>query len=301
MNASFLESYMLHVSEVCLRDVVRQDSMSGILLNATNIRNFIDDGDTFSLPSLRLKGHGDVCSVPGNELIEELASAYSRAGVDDTIVVTRSNKRANIYNRGIRAQILGREEELESGDMLMVAKNNYFWTERECDENGRKVSPVDFIANGDILRVERVRNFRELYGFRFATCTLSMPDYDDYEMEMDVILDTLHTETPSLSQTELDKLSERVLEDYPELTNKKDKMKMLKENNYFNALQIKYAYAVTCHKAQGGQWSRVFVDQGYVTDEMMGADYYRWLYTAITRASEKLYLVNWPENQVQDE
>jgi len=229
--------------------------------------------------------------VPGNELIEAIGECYDRAGMDETIVVCRSNKRANIYNKGIRNTILYREEELESGDLLMVAKNNYFWTE------GNK--EIDFIANGDIAEVRRVRREREMYGFRFADVTLRFPDYNDMELEATVLLDTLHTDSPALPKEMSDKLFYSVLEDYADITVKRERMKKMKSDPYYNALQVKYAYAVTCHKAQGGQWQRVFLDQGYMTEDMLSPDYFRWLYTAFTRATETLYLVNWPKEQME--
>ena len=202
----------------------------------------------------------------------------------------RSNKRANLYNRGIRNSILYREDELNSGDRLLVAKNNYYWTEG-CKE-------MDFIANGDIAVVRRVRRIREAYGFRFADVVLAFPDYQDFELEVKVLLDTLHTDSPALTKEESDRLFQAVLEDYADMPNQRERMKKMKVDPHYNALQVKYAYALTCHKAQGGQWQRVFLDQGYMTEEMLTPDYFRWLYTAITRATEKLYLVNWPKEQL---
>jgi exodeoxyribonuclease-5 len=205
-------------------------------------------------------------------------------------VVTRSNRRAIQYNQGIRGRILGHEEELSGGDLLMVAKNNYFW----CKDN----KELPFIANGDVAVVRRFRNERSLYGFRFADVTLQLPDYDDMELDAVVLLDTLRSEASALTRQEQEQLFHNVWEDYPEITNKQARAKKIKEDTYYNALQVKYAYAVTCHKAQGGQWQRVFIDQGYVTEDMLSPDYFRWLYTAITRATETVYLVNWPENQL---
>ena len=228
-------------------------------------------------------------------MIEALEEAYSRCGLDQTIVVTRSNKRANIYNNGIRGRILGREEELTGGDQLLVAKNNYFWTA------GQKDCPFDFLANGDVAVVRKVRRTREMYGFRFADVWLRFPDYDDVELEATVLLDTLQSEAPALTKTQSDALFFAVEADYMDITVRRERLKKLKTDPYFNALQVKYAYAVTCHKAQGGQWQRVFVDQGYVTEDMLTPDYVRWLYTAFTRATETLYLVNWPPNQMESE
>ena len=227
-------------------------------------------------------------------MIEALEEAYASCGADQTIVVTRSNKRANLYNNGIRGRVLGREEELTGGDRLMVAKNNYFWCHGEGEEG-----TFDFLANGDMAEVKRVRRERELYGFRFADVSLRFPDYDDAELEATVLLDTLQSEAPALTREQADCLFRAVEEDYAEVTVKRERMKKIKNDPYFNALQVKYAYAVTCHKAQGGQWQRVFVDQGYVAEDMLGPDYFRWLYTAFTRATETLYLVNWPAAQAE--
>ena len=291
LSANALKGYGLKVYEGMLTEVVRQLSDSGILWNATELRRYIAEEDFFTLPPIRVEDFPDIKVMPGNELIEAIGECYDRAGMDETIVVCRSNKRANIYNKGIRNTILYREEELESGDLLMVAKNNYYWTEG-CKE-------IDFIANGDIAEVRRVRREREMYGFRFADVTLRFPDYDDMELEVTVLLDTLHTDSPALPKEMSDKLFYSVLEDYADITIKRERMKKMKSDPYYNALQVKYAYAVTCHKAQGGQWKRVFLDQGYMTAEMLSPDYFRWLYTAFTRATETLYLVNWPKEQME--
>jgi exodeoxyribonuclease-5 len=189
--------------------------------------------------------------------------------------------------------ILYREEELSTGDRIMVVKNNYYWIERLVREQ-HQAQPLSFIANGDIAVVRRVRRTRELYGFRFADVLLSFPDYDDYEMETTVLLDTLHSESPSLTREESNRLFEAVMEDYADISQKKERYKRLREDPHFNALQIKYAYAVTCHKAQGGQWSAIYLDQGFLPPDTSATDYYRWLYTAFTRATEQVYLVNWP-------
>ena len=291
LSADVLKGYGLEVHEAMLTEVVRQLSDSGILWNATELRRYISEEDFFTLPMIRVEGFPDVKVIPGNELIEAIGDSYDRVGMDETIVVCRSNKRANIYNKGIRNTILYREEELETGDLLMVAKNNYFWTEG-CKE-------LDFIANGEIAEVRRVRREREMYGFRFADVVLRFPDYDELELEATVLLDTLHTESPALPKEMNDKLFYAVLEDYSDITIKRERMKKMKSDPYYNALQVKYAYAVTCHKAQGGQWKRVFLDQGYMTEDMLSPDYFRWLYTAFTRATETLYLVNWPKEQME--
>ena len=266
--------------------MLRQSQSSGILYNATRIRASVT-----GLPQIRFSGFADIQMVSGNELIETLASSYSEVGMDETMVVTRSNKRANIYNIGIRNTILEREEELTRGDMLMVVKNNYYWVEKE------KLG-ISFIANGDRAVVQRVRNVRELYGFRFADVTLSLPDYDENELTVTLLLDTLMSEAPALTREQQDELFSQVMEDYADIPSKIERMKRIKEDVYYNALQVKYAYAITCHKAQGGQWTHVYIDQGYMTDDMVRPDYIHWLYTAFTRATEKLFLVNWPSIQV---
>ena len=298
LQPEVLKGYGLDVTCMTLSQVVRQRNLSGILKNATQLRGIISQSGQSA--GFKVQWGKDVQNVPGNELIETLSNCYHNYGTDDTIVVCRSNKRAHIYNMGIRNQILDREEELASGDIIMIVKNNYFWTKNTKPDilphSGElEGASLSFIANGDIAQVLRVRNERELYGFRFADCELRFPDYDNMELTATVLLDTLHTEAPALPHEMNEELWNRVLEDYADIPYKKDRMKKMKEDPYYNALQIKYAYAVTCHKAQGGQWSQVFIDQGYITDEMMGLDYYRWLYTAFTRATDNVYLVNWPK------
>lgn len=289
LSARVLQGYGLRVLTQELTQVVRQSEGSGILVNATAIRKLIQQEEVFEFPKIRLKGFQDIVRLPGNELIEALASSYSRVGTDDTVVICRSNKRANIYNNGIRNQILGREELLSAGDRIMIARNSYFWTEQ--------VKEIDFIANGDMAVVRRVRRVRELYGFRFADVTMEFPDYQDYELEATVLLDTLQSESPALTREQNELLYNKVMEDYAEIPLKKDRIKALRTNPYYNALQVKYAYAVTGHKSQGGQWAHVYLDQGYMPEEHLTADYFHWLYTAFTRATEKLFLVNWPEEQ----
>ena len=290
LSTEALKGYGLDVGEVNLTQVVRQVHDSGILWNATRLRELIAVDEYGKLPKIKVSGFPDIRVISGNELIDALNTCYERDGMDETIVVCRSNKRANIYNKGIRAQILYREDELNTGDMLMVAKNNYYWTEKSKE--------MDFIANGEIAVVRRVRRTRELYGFRFAEVTLSFPDHEDFELEANLLLDTLHSDAPALPKADNDRLFYSVLEDYADITTKRERMKKMKADPYYNALQVKYAYAVTCHKAQGGQWQNVFLDQGYMTDEYLTSDYFRWLYTAFTRAAKTLYLVNYPKEQV---
>ncbi len=283
--------YGLHVHECDLNEVLRQSQESGILFNATRIRE-----GGMVLPQIRLTGFEDITVVPGDELIESLSSSFSKVGVDETIVVTRSNKRANIYNQGIRNMVLGREEEITTGDQLMIVKNNYYW----ATANSQPSTPnpqLSFIANGDHAVVRKVRNVHEQYGFHFAEVIMSFPDYDDYELTAMVILDTLTSEAPALTRDQQEQLYLKVMEDYADIPLKRDRLKKLKEDKYYNALQVKFAYAATCHKAQGGQWTHVYIDQGYMTDDMLTTDYIHWLYTAFTRATEHLYLVNWPKAQ----
>lgn len=300
LSRTMLEGYGMEVMELCLTQVVRQLEESGILWNATMLRSLIQNDDVYAFPKLRGKSFPDIKVLPGNELIEALEQSYRNHGTDGTIVVTRSNKRANIFNNGIRAQILDCETELSGGDLIMVAKNNYYWTEREQASNGVTADAMTFIANGDVAIVRRMRNERSFYGFRFADVTLCFPDYDHRELDVTILLDTLQSEAPALTRQQQETLFNGVWEDYPELTNKRDRMKRLRQDIYYNALQIKYAYAVTCHKAQGGQWEHVYIDQGYINEEMLSPDYFRWLYTAITRATEQVYLINWPDNALSD-
>jgi exodeoxyribonuclease-5 len=322
LSPSLLASYGLEVYESTLTQVMRQLSESGILYNATQIRCQLmeeqlnedirfgqstpKDGKSFAIDTQ----FSDVSHVSGGDLIESLESAYSRWGDDECMIICRSNKRANIYNQGIRSRILYREEELTSGDRIMVVKNNYYWVERELQALIKSAKsetpqaplptlPLSFIANGDIAVVRRVRRTRELYGFRFADVLLRFPDYDDYEMETTVLLDTLHSEAPALTREESERLFTAVMEDYADLPLKKDRYQQLRLDPHFNALQIKYAYAVTCHKAQGGQWGCIYLDQGYLPPDASTIDYYRWLYTAFTRATEQIHLINWPRNETQ--
>ncbi len=295
LSAPYLRSMFLNVAGVELTQVMRQLDGSGILQNATMLRSIICSGECGIMPKVRLSGFEDISVVSGDALIEAIEGCYSQAGTDETIILCRSNKRANVYNEGIRRRILYREDELNRGDMLMVVKNNYYWREVLGREDKTLLDKIDFIANGDMAQVVRVGGVEEMYGFRFAEVTLAFLDYEDCEIDVKIMLDTLTSESPSLTRDESERLFAAVWDDYPEIQSKRKRMEAVRENPYYNALQVKYGYAVTCHKAQGGQWKRVFIDQGYVTEDMMGADYYRWLYTAFTRASEKLYLVNWSE------
>ena len=268
-----------------LTDVVRQEKLSGILYNATHIRDLIRTQKE-EFPQLKVKGFRDIYNMTGERLPEGLEYAYNKYGMENTLVVCRSNKSANNYNAQIRNSILYREEELSGGDYLMVVRNNYYWLAADEQSNA-------FIANGDIARIKKLKNISELYGFRFADVVLEFLDYpDDEPLSCKVMLDTLYSETPNLSNTDNKRLYEAVSEDYKHIVNKRQRMEELKNNPYYNALQVKFAYAVTCHKAQGGQWDAVFVDQGYLTEEMLNTDFLRWMYTAVTRSVKELFLVN---------
>ena len=305
LNAAMLQGYGLTVYECDLNEVLRQSEQSGILYNATMIRQMITHDDITQLPKIRFTGFSDIKPMPGAELIEALADSYHHVGLDDTILVTRSNKRANIFNQGIRNMVLDREEELSQGDILMIVKNNYYWMEEErkkIKEKDNQVPSNDipaFLANGDRAKVLKVRRRIDLYGFRFATLLLQFPDYGNYELEATVLLDTLTSEAPALTHEQQEQLFHQIEEDYQDVPLKADRMKAIRQDQFYNALQVKFAYAVTCHKAQGGQWAHVYVDQGYMTDDMLTPDYIHWLYTAFTRATEMLYLVNWPETQIE--
>ncbi|WP_346702463.1 AAA family ATPase [uncultured Alistipes sp.] len=265
-------------------EVVRQESESGILFNATLVRCMVENG-LYEIPHFELD-FPDIEAIDGGEFLERLEDCYARYGRDETIVITRSNRRANRYNEGIRRNVLYAEEEIESNDMLMVVKNNYYFPEHTQD------CPMNFIANGDIARLKRLGRFEEFYGFRFANAVLSFPDYDDAELDCKILLDTLASESPSLTREESTRLFYEVEKDYTEIRSKLKRFREIRENPHFNALQIKFSYAVTCHKAQGGQWRAVFVDRCLFGDEPMTRDLLRWLYTALTRATDKLYLVN---------
>ncbi len=300
LETEILEGYGLRVHSITLTQVVRQLSESGILYNATLLRQLIVNDDVWAFPQLHLQGFTDVVRITGDELLESLEQSYSSGGTDETIVVTRSNARAYAYNQGIRGRILWYDEEVTSGEKIMVVKNNYHWVKPQKTEEPDP-SQMDFIANGDIATVRRFRHERSEHGFRFADVTLTFPDYEDMEVDATIILDTLASEAPALTRQQQESLFQHVWDDYPELRNKRDRMKAVKEDPYFNALQVKYAYTVTCHKAQGGQWKHVYVDQGPMSEEQLTPDYFRWLYTALTRATERVYLVNWPLQQIDSD
>ncbi|MCD8297847.1 MAG: AAA family ATPase [Prevotella sp.] len=298
-----LEGYGLKVYSCDLNEVLRQSIDSGILYNATVIRQMITHDEITRLPKITFDGFADIKIVNGNELIEQLNSSYYEVGIDETIVITRSNKRANVYNAGIRNMVLGREENISTGDMLMVVRNNYYWVEEkekpDTENKESEDSSMTFIANGDRACVQKVTNVRELYGFHFADVYLTFPDYDEQEIKATVIMDSLTAEAPALTRQQGETLFNAISEDYADIPTKAERMKKIRQDPYFNAIQIKYAYAVTCHKAQGGQWAHIYLDQGYMTDDMLSPDYIHWLYTAFTRATERLFLVNWPKTQIK--
>ena len=289
LDKNLLENYYnKEVISVELTEVVRQQENSGILFNATQIRKQLDEGfyDTFKL---REENFPEVIRpIDGQELMDALEDCYSNLGNEETVFIVRSNKRAYLYNQNIRTRILYQEQELSAGDYLMVVKNNYFWVETNSD--------AGFIANGDIIEVLEIFNIKELYGFKFANVTVRMIDYPNMRpFETVLLLDTLSSETPSLTYEESNKLYQEVMKDYEHETSKYKKFLSVKKNVYFNALQVKFSYAITCHKSQGGQWNTVFVEQPYLPNGV-DKDYLRWLYTAITRAKEKLYLIGFKDD-----
>lgn len=285
LDASVIDNYGFGVREFELKSVVRQAENSGILINATNIRNRINAEipQTGFFP-IDATAFEDVERISGAELIESLNSSYYKSGMFDTTVVTRSNKRANLYNKGIRGSILFRENEIEKGDLLMIVKNNYFWATED--------SKIDFIANGDIAEIVSITKYEQMYGFRFANVSLRFIDYENIEIDCKIFLDTLEMETASFTYEQNRQLFDAVSEDYADIRGKRKRWEKVRENPWFNALQVKFAYALTCHKAQGGQWQTVYIDHGYLNEDMLDNDFYRWLYTAFTRPVSKLFLVN---------
>lgn len=286
LSPEILHSYHLTVYSYTLTDVARQRHDSGILHNATTIRKIISSGE-LEPPVIRVKGYNDIEVITGEFLSEKIEECYDSDGIDETIIITRSNKRAVMFNQGVRGRVLYMESEICSGDMLLVAKNNYHWADNGDVE-------MDFIANGDVAIVKRMRSTSELYGFRFADVTLEFPDYH-CEFDAKIILDALYSDTPALSREQNERLLNNVMEDYADIPRRAERFKKLKQDPYFNALQVKFAYSVTCHKAQGGQWKNVFIDMGYIPEEAYNnIDFYRWLYTSFTRAYGKIYLINPP-------
>lgn len=292
LDPEALKEYGFGLMTAELREVVRQSRDSGILMNATRVRLQVAVND-LARPTIDTLNFKDITRITGEELIDELSSSYGSCGIEGTIVVVNSNKQANKYNQGIRNRIFYREEEISPGDLLMVVKNNYSLVE-ENEENEEGQGP-GFIANGDIAEIKRIRKYEERYGFRFAEMVLKFPDYD-LELESKVMLDVIHLDTPSLPSEKNKELFNNILADYLNIKTKRKQYDAVKKDPYFNALQVKFSYAVTCHKAQGGQWERVFIDQGMFNRQEVTIDYLRWLYTALTRATEKLYLVNFSDD-----
>jgi exodeoxyribonuclease-5 len=286
-----LQLYNLKVREYTLTKILRQASQSGILYNATAIRNAIAANTTTLFPKFVLKPFADICAIDGSQLIDCIEECYSKSGIEQTMVLVRSNKHALVYNQGIRNRILWREEEISAQDVLIVTKNNYFWS-LKTEENS---SASDFIANGEMLEVLRVKRQQEFYGFRFCDILARHPDYD-IEIELKVLLDTLQSEQNDLSQERQQALYDNIIADYNDLPAKSAKLSRLKQDPFYNALHVKYGYAVTCHKAQGGEWENIFLDIGYVAEQQLGLNFYRWLYTAVTRATKRLFLVNIPKD-----
>ncbi|MCY7352018.1 MAG: AAA family ATPase [Cytophagaceae bacterium] len=284
LDAEYLRSqFHIGVREQELTEVMRQDSLSGILFNATNLRYQL----TQEKPEILFttKGYPDFYRMTADRLEDGLQYAYRKFGKENTIILTRSNKAAVQYNRYIRQRIFFQEEELNGGDMLMIVRNNYTWLDED--------SPAGFLANGDFVEVRKIIRTEEMHGFRFATLRLSLSDYPEQEdFEAKIFLDTLYSPTASLTQEENRRLYDAVALDYAHVVSRRQRMEEIRKDPYLNALQVKFAYALTCHKSQGGQWNAVFVDQGYLTDEQINEEFIRWLYTAITRASDEVFLVN---------
>lgn len=298
LQVDYMTGYNLSITTHTLTQVARQALESGILQNANTLREFAlghiipqNNEDIVAQLWEILETTTDVCAIPPQELQETLEQAYNEVGEEETILLTRTNRRTNMYNQGIRGQILWREEEISTGDRLMIIKNNYFWTE--------KYDNLPFLANGDMLEILRIQNIREMYGFRFANAQLKAIDYD-WEIDAVIWLDTLHCESPDTIQTMQKKLFDLIAEDYPELhTNKRKLIETIYQSPYYNALQIRFAYAITGHKSQGGQWKKVFIDpyiggiQSKTTSNHNddAKSFYRWIYTAITRATEQVYIL----------
>jgi exodeoxyribonuclease-5 len=295
MDLTLLQrEFHLTIASFELTEVVRQAENSGILFNATALREKIRNSD-YSYPGFVLNSFTDIVRVQGSELQEYLEDAYRREGPEGVCVITRSNKRANLFNRQIRSRVFWQDEEIEAGDLVMVVKNNYHWI------SGMTEFPCNFIANGDTAEILKVVKREELYELRFAEVMLRLSDYPDAPpIQVKIILDTLSEDGPSLNAARMRKLFEEISSEYTDLGDPAKIRSAVLENPYFNALQIKFAYAVTCHKAQGGQWPEVFIDQGYLTEEMLNLEFLRWLYTAFTRATGKLFLVNFSDSFFQE-
>ncbi|HEU0136518.1 MAG TPA: ATP-binding domain-containing protein, partial [Flavobacterium sp.] len=284
--------YDKEISSIELDEVMRQEENSGILYNATELRELLKD-DFIPDFKFNIKGYKDIIRLSdGYDIQDAINSAYSNYSIEDTAFIVRSNKRANQYNQQIRTRILDKESDLSTGDFLMVVKNNYFWL-KESDEAG-------FIANGDIVEVLEIFSIQELYGFKFAKVKVRMIDYpNQIPLETVVLLDTTISESASLTYDESNRLYQEVMKDYEDERSSYKKFQKVKENVYFNALQVKFSYAITCHKSQGGQWNTVFVEQPYLPNGI-DRDYVRWLYTAVTRAKDRLYLIGFKDENFEE-
>jgi exodeoxyribonuclease-5 len=291
LDPESLGSYGFGLISCELKQVVRQSETSGVLMNATRIRLQVAETNLVH-PAIDCINFKDTIRITGEELIDEISTAYGTSGMEGTIIVVNSNKQANRYNQGIRNRIFFREEEISTGDMVMVVKNNY--TIIEEDEEG-----AGFIANGDIAEVRKIKKYEERYGFHFADMVLKFPDYN-LEIDAKVMLDVLHLDTPALPSEKNKELFHAILADHLNIKTRRKQYDAVKKDPYFNALQIKFAYAVTCHKAQGGQWERVFIDQGMFNRNEITIDYLRWFYTAMTRSTDRVYLVNFSEDFFAD-
>jgi exodeoxyribonuclease-5 len=277
------------IAEFGLNEVLRQANDSEILRNATLLRSVVWK----DYPKFKLVEPSDFLRLNGNDLQDHLEASFTNNGHEGTIVITRSNKQANRYNQQIRNRILWHEDNLCVGEYLMVVKNNYFWLGEE--------SKIGFIANGEIVRVVRIIKRMELHGFEFARVSVNFVNYKaQQDVELIIHIESLIVEGPSLPQDRMKELFYSVERDYSHIRTKKKRYEAILSDPYFNAIQVKYAYAVTCHKSQGGQWSDVYIDQGYITKDKLGTDYYRWLYTALTRATKKVYLVNFTNDYFED-
>ena len=285
LEEEWLQGYGIDVSSYELTHVVRQALQSGILYNATLLRHQLTQDGIRHKFQFETDGFDDICHINGQEMLDELQRSYQEVGETETVVITRSNKRANLYNRGIRNFIMYKEEELSVGDLIMLSRNNYFWAK---DYDG-----IDFLANGDMMEIRRIRKYHELYDLRFVDVALKALDYD-WEIDATLLLDSLHVDGPSDNQVFNQQLFQSISEDYPEIRDRRKLIEIIKTDPHYNAIQARFAYAITCHKAQGGQWERVFIDQGNIPEDHLDLSYYRWLYTALTRAGTKVYLVNFP-------
>ena len=303
-------SFSLTLATYEMKEVMRQALDSGILHNATEIRNLMstDNGqlttDFYELPLLNINGFDDIIKIDPMSFEELLWQSFGdKRSNNDAVVICRSNKRANMFNQAIRSRVLQEEGELSTGDKLMVVKNNYFWTSQQTTDNRQQISTnsqqsnISFIANGDMIEITRINKFEEMYGFHFADVDIMLTDYEEAPtLSVKIIMETLYSDSPALTNDEAKRLYQAVEEDYMDIPRAADRRKTMKENPYFNALQVKFGYALTCHKTQGGQWSNVFIEAPYLPEEtILELGDLRWLYTAMTRASEKVYLVNFKD------